>query len=483
MTEQEEINIGKVVRGAAHIYIATIATSILGYIYWFIASRLVTPEDIGEASTAINIASMISAAALLGIPLGVQRFIGKAYAERDIEGLKRNMAAALVILSTVALVVSIILSTICHQLSSFLRISLDLMVVTIMLIAFTILLRLLRAIHIAILKTKFVLITDITSAVMRLVLGIALILIGLRTLGIALGWFTYLAVGLAAYTTLLIKNKLLTKPKSATKTARELLKAGMANWIPTFIATLGTNLGVVVVFSYKGALQAGLYFIAYTAASIVLAIPTSVMRVAYPVLSGMKDDREEAIWKAMKLSLAVTAPIAVMLAVYGDVALTFLNPEYSKAKPILAILLIGVAPWALASGINAYAYAIGAYSAVLALGLATNIPRSALYLAATPLLGGIGAAISYTMGTISGVAVATAIAKKLQVKFRWRHISLLLATPTAIGLACNLVNISWYLGAPAILILSAIAYIKSKILAKGDIIEIVEALLSSKAKT
>jgi len=149
----------------------------------------------------------------------------------------------------------------------------------------------------------------------------------------------------------------------------------------------------------------------------------------------MKDMRKRTTWEAMKISLLITAPLTAVLAVYGDVLLATLKPEYREAHPALAILSIAIIPSTIATGINTLTYAYGIYRLVLELGLATNITRTTLYVALTPIAGGRGAATAFLAGTIAGMATAIHIAKKLNFRINWREIATLLAVPSATALS------------------------------------------------
>jgi O-antigen/teichoic acid export membrane protein len=60
-------------RGAVYLYIENISSMLFGYAFWFILSRITTPEVVGISSSLISIATMFTAIAAVGVPLGAQR--------------------------------------------------------------------------------------------------------------------------------------------------------------------------------------------------------------------------------------------------------------------------------------------------------------------------------------------------------------------------------------------------------------------------
>jgi len=73
------LSLGRVTRGALWLTLGIILSSFFGFIYWIIVSRLVDADIIGRAATIIGIEALITGFINLGIPLGVQKFLGASY--------------------------------------------------------------------------------------------------------------------------------------------------------------------------------------------------------------------------------------------------------------------------------------------------------------------------------------------------------------------------------------------------------------------
>ena len=86
-------------RGAAYIYVETIASIISGYIFWIIMSKIATTEIIGISSTMVSFASIVAVLATIGIPTGVQRFIGKSFSEKKLEDSKSFVLTSLFLMT------------------------------------------------------------------------------------------------------------------------------------------------------------------------------------------------------------------------------------------------------------------------------------------------------------------------------------------------------------------------------------------------
>ena len=72
-------------RGAVYLYIENISSMILGYAFWLILSRMISPETVGISSSYISFAIIFISIASIGVPLGAQRFLGRMFAEKRFE--------------------------------------------------------------------------------------------------------------------------------------------------------------------------------------------------------------------------------------------------------------------------------------------------------------------------------------------------------------------------------------------------------------
>jgi peptidoglycan biosynthesis protein MviN/MurJ (putative lipid II flippase) len=114
-------------------------------------------------------------------------------------------------------------------------------------------------------------------------------------------------------------------------------------------------------------------------------------------------------------------------------------------------------------------YSYGNYRQVLAIGLATSIPRTLLYFILVPIFGGTGAAMSYTIGSVIGFIVSIVISKKVGMQIFWKELAYILVIPTTVGFLLSYFGINYIVGIFATLILSYILFLKLLIITRSDI--------------
>jgi len=477
MALSSEVSVAKVVRGALYLYIGTLVVNIVSYLYWIIVSKFVSPSDIGVASLITNTSAITMGVIALGIPMGIRRFLGKTYMEKNMEEFRKFASMGLTILLLTSGLAALIFIAFREFLAGLANIEPVFVIMLSMLIILTTCNALFNSLFISTVRTKVVMLLSIFNSVNRLIIGTFLVYIGYRAFGIVLGILIPVSITFLLYLALSIYSGYLDGIFFEIDAVREILKAGSANWIPAVIYLFGVNFGVIVVYGMRGAFEGGLYYIAFAVAAVIFAINASLSSLLFPILSGMKDHRKRMTWRVIRLALAIVAPISVVAALYGDVALSMFRPEYVQAHMALAILVVGAAPAAMVSMINVLIYAYGMYRRVLKIGLSANVPRLLTYFILTPIMGIVGAALSFLIGVFTGLTVAVFFAYRVGFKISWRDVAILIPTPFLLAVPMYVFNVPWFIGAPLIIAVSLFVYARLKALLLEDVKEIAKAIL------
>src|SRR5205807_5524617 len=70
-----------------------------GYVFWLIISKFTTAATVGTSSTVISMALIFVNVATIGIPLGVERSLGKSFAEKRLGDAKVVVEASMILVS------------------------------------------------------------------------------------------------------------------------------------------------------------------------------------------------------------------------------------------------------------------------------------------------------------------------------------------------------------------------------------------------
>jgi O-antigen/teichoic acid export membrane protein len=205
----------------------------------------------------------------------------------------------------------------------------------------------------------------------------------------------------------------------------------------------------------------------------------SLFTVALPALSAMQDGRKRFTWHAIRLSALISVPFSSALIFYSREIMQLVGQTYIEASLSLEILLLSMLPTTVFTGVTVLVYSYGNYKQVLAIGLATSIPRTTLYFALVPVYGNTGAAMSYTIGAIVGFAVSVAIANKIKMQMSWKDLGYILIIPTGIAFGLDLLHVNFIVGIAATLVISYISLLRLRILKRTDIRDAVNILPNS----
>lgn len=463
--------LGKVVKGSVWLYGASLINNLFGALYWFVISAVGGPEILGITSAVIGFSGLISGLVNFGVGVGVLKFVGKYFGERDLEDVSSYFWTSLIFLLFTVTAAGSFLFMAGFLGFNFSGLTNEMLILAGVIVCLTFS-GLFNTFLTALVKTDIIFKSNLIANIAKLIIGLGLVVAGCGWIGAVLG-----------YTAISIVNGIILgssvfkivgfKPSFSLLRLRNLLKAGLVSWIPGLITLAGQWLGVLAIFGSSGAFETGLYYVAFSIANVVLMTATSLSTVLLPVLSSMSDGRKRAAWRVARVGLALAWPLAVFIAVYPWLPLSVLGRSFTGASTILDILILSLIFTVLTSSVVNLAYAYDLYGYVLAIGLAANIPRVALYYFLVPIYGGLGAATSFSFGAFIGFLVALAIAGKIGFRINFRDLFLIVVMPVSLGVFSYMFNLHFLIGGVLIYIPSIIFYIKVGVLLKRDIREVV----------
>ena len=453
---------------------------IFGYAFWYILSRITTPDVIGVSSSLISLAVIFISVASIGIPIGSQRFLGKMFLERKFEDISVFVRTSLVI-TTIGIFSCCAMILVAKD-WLFDTYPFNLFAITFILISSSTISVLFRYVIIASLETRKLLVISIISSGVKLVLTIILVFTTADELAVMIG-FTITpiltAILFAFNVKSLIKKVQIKSSFKFLETFKMLLRASVAAWIPSLIDTIGGQIGTVTVLAIQGSSQAGFYFIAFQISIGISAVIWALESVTYPVLSSMSAGRNLFLWRVIKIGLLLVLPLSSSAIFYSTDIMQIFGYEYAEGSLPLQLLLVSILPIAVSAGISILMYSYGSYREVLIIGLATSVPRIILYFIFIPWYSITGAAMGFTIGSIIGFIVSIIISKRLGKIIFWKELGIILFIPTLFGFLSSNLNIHFIPSILLAVILSYILLLKLRIVNKNDVTDSFSVLPSN----
>lgn len=472
------------IRGVLFLYLSSIGGMALGYVYWILLARATTPEVVGIGSAALSIVALCLTIADLGIAYGLQRFLGKMARIGNLMEFRGYLSAALkILLVSTSLVIAVVIALF-GPLQTFLATPASTVLILMAVVSVANFVPPLQFSLVSMMRTDYLAGISLFSGMAKIVVGLAFVLSGFGADGILVGvlsmYIADLVLCAAAVRHLAaVSDDNQQSTTSWRKKVHDLVQSGMAAYIPGTIQTVGTKIGVLAVFGSIGAIETGFYYMAFQIFAVVVMIPNTIMNILYPYASGLIKGRAAVMRKGIRLALIVSMPIVLSILLYTDVPLLLFGQQYTDAARILQLLIVSVPFVGMIGGISSLFYARGDYRYVLGIGLTLNLPRLIGYFVLSPLLGGFGAALSFTAGSVIGLTGAILLSRRISFELETRRLATISAVPIVLSIPMELIGIPWFVGVPIVIIGSTLAFTRLGLLARGEVDKAIEMLLPS----
>jgi O-antigen/teichoic acid export membrane protein len=376
--------------------------SLLGFIFWMIAPRMFSADEIGVGASLINAITLLSFFSTFGIQIGLLRFISLHDQKESFSLL--NSAFSLVILSSVILGFGFAFSaglwsdTFGKAMVSFTEKS----VFTLFVVFWSIHL-LLNAVFIAKKRSKLVFLKDTgIFSVLKIALLFPLIFLG--TLGIVTAWgFGILIAVLVMW--ILFLGKMVGgyryRPSGISKELKNIVNYSVINYIGEIFRTLPTLILPILAVHLVSPENGGYFFIAWMIANVIFYM---VYMFTLPlVVEGAEnmDQITSKINKSKNFAIAVFTPGIIVLLLFPGFILELVggSDDYREGALLLRVLAISVAPFIINNLLVAKSRIYQSKDVIWIYGLSTAITIS-LGILWFPLMGIVAGGWAWLLGQI-----------------------------------------------------------------------------------
>jgi len=461
-----------IVKGGLWLYASRVVNMVSGFAFWLAVSAIAGPTPLGVASAVLGLSSMIGAVASLGMPRGLMRFLGMHAADRG-EASKYFWSTVLAMTGLAALASTSL------ALAGALGLGIagytpQMLVAVAGLVVLTSVSGCVGSLLVSVIETKRLAAASAIGNAAKLALGPALVALGLGWRGVVAAYaLPSIAVSLLGLST--VRKVAGLRPVLSRGRLINVVRAGMAVWVPSTILIVGQQLAIVLVFSSHGAVETGLLYVALTIAGFVTAVATSMTSLLLPVLSSMERGREELCSYVARLGLALVAPAAIALATYPSTVLALLGRSYLAASPMLRIVALASLATVVTASMSNYLYSGGEYRRVAVASTISSATRIVLYAALVPSYGALGAAIAYAAGSAVNMPYLAAVIRG-RLRLAWGRIGIAIAVPSSVAAIAMVLGAPWYAGIAA-LTATYLVYTRIGVIERRDLSLLARALV------
>lgn len=446
--------------------VSNLITPIFTFVFWFITARVSGSETIGLASAVVSLTLVIATIVVLDTRLGMKRYMGIAIAAGDLGKFKEILSSTIVFVSIITIIGAAIIAIPGFRIIEMIGIDPQYTWLIIALIPATAFNSIFSEALIAAHQSKKLVIPLIIGSLARFpLLFIITYLFNATAAGIIFAYSTFLFITTAFYSVYLARMVLHTTAratKDIVSNTKQIVSAGLASWIPHIIGVLGSQLGILSVFSLHGSAETGKFYLAMAIFTFTLFMVNGINRVSHPLIAGMATKEQQAsfVSHTVKLAFIFTMPIAACLLFFAGEFLGLIGREYASAHSTLAIFMIGLPLAIINEMVYYFVYGRGDIRTLLYVGFAGNIPRIILYFIIVPMFGLDGAAFSYVVGSVTQLLLSIKIAREHELVLYYRQYIILTAVPVLIGFAASMIHIHFTFSTIIIIFFSILMYIK-----------------------
>ncbi|MEM2759476.1 MAG: oligosaccharide flippase family protein [Nitrososphaerales archaeon] len=412
----------RLARGSYYLILTNFTNLAIGAIFWIIMAKIVDPASVGQAMVVIALATGVIGFTGYGVQVTISKYISE-YNARNMKGMSRKVlklgiSLALGVSGIAGLSIALLSGHIAQVAFNNPSLSNLLTFAAIIYIPSQTLIAALAGAFQGSQKMHLTFITYLVYEITRLTLAVALVLEGLSSFGILIGFcIGSVAASLLGYLYLL--PKAVPKTNEGTKVDKgsvHILKFSGLNYFSVGMRTLSAQIGVLVLGTQSFE-WAAFYGISVLIANVVGGILVAVSRAILPTASeewtrGKKDEFMKVFNTAIRISLLISGFGFLIFMIDPGYVLGILSKSYIEASSALRILVISSIINAIGLIMISLLNAADRAAVVAKIGLLSSSCIIVLTFVLSPMMGLDGAAVSMLVGSSLGLLLAIVMLRK-----------------------------------------------------------------------
>lgn len=324
-------------RNSIFLIANTAIMAIIGFVFWVIASRLYTSEQIGTATTMLASVNLVLGFCILGFNVVLVRYLST---HREPE---RLIGTAVLCVGLVSLFAAIIYTFGIPVFASNLGFILNnplYIIAFICAVLIAALNTIFDTLFIASRKSGYSLIVGTLVSLLKISLPFGLVSFG----GIGVFFSFFISSILGFFVNLFLIRTVLhlkIRPMLDLSVLREVAKFSGANYVASFISMLPTNYIPIMIANSLGAQEAAYFYMASMISTVLYIVPRATTQSLFA--EGSHDEHAvfKLLFRAIKLIVTLYIPIIIITVIFGNHVLNFFGKEYSEeAFHLLQILTV-----------------------------------------------------------------------------------------------------------------------------------------------
>jgi O-antigen/teichoic acid export membrane protein len=322
--------------------------ALLGFVFWIVAARLYSTEEVGLASAVISAVGLMSLFSCMGLTEGVIRFLPKS----DEDANKFINTIFSIVLFTSLLTSIVFLTGLGVWSPKLLSIQQNIFyyLTFVLLTVFFVLSSIIDSIYVAGRRAGFVFIRGAIFNTLKLALVIAFASY-IESVGIVASWGVSLGIAFISGILILISRiQPAYRPTLVIKreVVSTLFKFSMASYSSSLLWSGTTMLLPIIVVNLLGAEANAYFYIAWSISTVLTMIPSAISTSLFAEGSNNQANLGDNVKRSLKMVSLLLIPSAIILFVLARWLLSLFNTSYAdNSVTLLRFLVIAALPAAI----------------------------------------------------------------------------------------------------------------------------------------
>jgi O-antigen/teichoic acid export membrane protein len=334
---------------AIYLMLASIITSLFGFVFWIIAVRFYSTTDVGLATAALSAASLLATLSGIGLGYGLIRFLKSNTDPNPL--INSSFTTAGIIAVIVALIFILGLNKWSPALV-FIRENAFYFVAFVLITYVFTISGLMDQIFVAGRRTSYILVKNLIFNILRLILLVALATV-FHSFGIFASW------GISTSMALLIGIFLFLpqfhfryRPRLSfkRKILAEVLQFSFMNYIGDIFGSAPSYILPILVVNVLGAESNAYSYIAWTIGGLLSMIPSAISTSLFAEGSHKEECLDQNVVRSLKLTFLLLIPAVILVLAFADKILLLYGGLYSQnATNLLRLIAVAALPLSINS--------------------------------------------------------------------------------------------------------------------------------------
>jgi len=357
----------KLISNTTYLFLDWVTLSFLSFVFWSIlgktlgTSELGVTSELGIISTSINFIILVTYFSTLGITLALQKLIPEIKKKKGIGNVRSLLRLSIRPIAISLIFISIIFFIFSNNLSVFLKIPYNVVLISIFSIVFYSLFAFFGSILYGFQNMRRYFLTDLFQILLRVFLSFFLIVIGFSYFGPLIAF----CIGFLIILFFRI-NLNYFKKGSGLFSYKKLFDYAFPALISALATSFIFNSQFIILTVIKSTEITGIFTVAFIISSPILILPNVLTSALFPIISALSVDHKTKerqgylIGLVLRYSLFLTIPLSLLLIIFSDYAvLLFSQQEFLPSTQYFPMLILGSIFYGIGSIFISNLYAIG----------------------------------------------------------------------------------------------------------------------------